>query len=426
MDRDPLNSINPSDIESIEVLKDASAAAIYGASAANGVVLITTKSGKAGKPKVEYRSTFTTQLQKDYPEVMGARDFREQTNLWTQEYYLYSHKMGAYGDNQIDLSGYTPIFKDVNGYTAETDWMDEVTRNGYIIDQNISVNGGTEKTKYFFSYNFYDNVGMLKQSGLARHSIRMNLDQEFSKRFKAGIKINYSNVKSNSTSVGASGNGDNMILNALRYAPDISVRDEDGNYTRSYNKLINNPVSFTDIEDKTTTERIFIAPTFDLKLFDGLSLRGVGGYDTQSSSREFYIPVSAMNTIVPEGQAQLGFSKVVNISAEAFLNYDKTFNKIHRVSGVLGAGYYQTTDNGFGMSAVDFFTDAFGYNNVGIASNKEKEKIRSWRNERTKLSQFMRLNYSLMDRYIFTFTVRRTVQVTLPRIINGVFSQAFL
>ena len=123
--------------------------------------------------------------------------------------------------------------------------------------------------------------------------------------------------------------------------------------------------------------------------------------------REFYIPVSAMNTIVPEGQAQLGFSKVVNISAEAFLNYDKTFNKIHRVSGVLGAGYYQTTDNGFGMSAVDFFTDAFGYNNVGIASNKEKEKIRSWRNERTKLSQFMRLNYSLMDRYIFTFTVRR-------------------
>ena len=407
VDRDPLNSINPSDIESIEVLKDASAAAIYGASAANGVVLITTKSGKVGKPKVEYRSTFTTQLQKDYPEVMGARDFREQTNLWTQEYYLYSHKMGAYGDNQIDLSGYTPIFKDVNGYTAETDWMDEVTRNGYIIDQNISVNGGTEKTKYFFSYNFYDNVGMLKQSGLARHSIRMNLDQEFSKRFKAGIKINYSNVKSNSTSVGASGNGDNMILNALRYAPDISVRDEDGNYTRSYNKLINNPVSFTDIEDKTTTERIFIAPTFDLKLFDGLSLRGVGGYDTQSSSREFYIPVSAMNTIVPEGQAQLGFSKVVNISAEAFLNYDKTFNKIHRVSGVLGAGYYQTTDNGFGMSAVDFFTDAFGYNNVGIASNKEKEKIRSWRNERTKLSQFMRLNYSLMDRYIFTFTVRR-------------------
>lgn len=154
VDRDPLNSINPNDIESIEILKDASAAAIYGASAANGVVLITTKSGKSGKPKVEFRSTFTTQIQKDYPEVLGARDFREQANLWTKEYYLYSNKMGVYGSNPVDLSGYTPVFTDVNGYSVDTDWMDEVTRNGYVIDQNVSVNGGTDKTRYFFSYNF--------------------------------------------------------------------------------------------------------------------------------------------------------------------------------------------------------------------------------------------------------------------------------
>ena len=227
VDRDPLNNFNPNDIESIEVLKDASAAAIYGASAANGVVLITTKSGKSGKPKVEWSSTFTAQLQKDYPEVMRARDFREQANLWTKEYYLYSNKMGVYGDNPIDLSGYTPVFENVGDYTADTNWIDEVMRTGYIIDQNVSVNGGTEKTKYFFSYNFYDNVGMLKQSDLARHSIRLNLDQEFTRIFKAGIKFNYSNVRANSTSVGAAGNGDNMIFNALRFAPDIPVKDEE-------------------------------------------------------------------------------------------------------------------------------------------------------------------------------------------------------
>ena len=407
VDRDPLNNFNPSDIESIEVLKDASAAAIYGASAANGVVLITTKSGKSGKPRVEYRATFTSQVPKEYPEVMDSREFREQANLWTREYYLYSHDMGVYGNNPIDWSGYTPVFADVNDYVYNTNWMDEVMRNGYIIDQNVSVNGGTEKTRYFFSYNFYDNVGMLKQSGLARHNIRLNLDQEFTKIFKAGIKFNYSNVKANSTSVGSSGNGENMILNALRYAPDIPVRDENGNYTRSYNQLYNNPVAFTDIEDKTTTQRIFIAPTFELKLFDGLSLRGVGGYDMQSSTREFYMPLSAMNTVVPEGQAQLGYAKVMNISAEAFLNYDKEFNDIHRVSAVLGAGYYRTINSGFGLAAYNFFTDAFGYNNVGIASDKEQEVVRSWKDERTKLSQFLRLNYSLLDRYIFTFTARR-------------------
>ncbi|MGG6548149.1 UNVERIFIED_CONTAM: hypothetical protein NY100_22345, partial [Prevotella sp. 15_C9] len=90
---------------------------------------------------------------------------------------------------------------------------------------------------YFFSYNFYDNVGMLKNSDLARHNIRLNLDQVFSNRFKAGIKINYSNVKANSTSIGSAGNGDNMVLNALRFGPDIPVKDENGEYTSSHNKL---------------------------------------------------------------------------------------------------------------------------------------------------------------------------------------------
>lgn len=407
VDRDPLNSLNPSDIESIEVLKDASAAAIYGASAANGVVLITTKIGKTGKPKVEYRSTITAQIQKDYYEVLGAKDFREQTNLWTKEYYLYQNKMGAYGPNTIDLNGYTPIFSDINGYATSTDWIDEVTRNGYIIDQNLSVNGGSNETRYFFSYNYYDNIGLLKNSDLTRHTIRMNLDQEFSKRVKAGIKMSYSNISSGSTSFGSAGNGDNMMLNALRFGPDIPVRDEDGNYSRSHNKQTNNPVSFLDFTDETKTERIFIAPTLEVKILDGLVLKGVGGFDNQTSTRKFYIPVGAQNVSMPDGQGQLGYSKATNISAEAFFNYEKTFNSNHRVSAVLGAGYYKIFSNGFGLKGVGFFTDAFGADNIGIADDKERESINSTRTERTKLSQFVRLNYVLMDKYIITFTGRR-------------------
>jgi TonB-linked SusC/RagA family outer membrane protein len=407
VDRDPLNTINPSDIESIEVLKDASAAAIYGASAANGVVLITTKSGKAGKVKVEYNSALTAQLPKAYPEVMNAREFREQANVWTREYYLYTQKMGAYGSNPVDLSGYIPVFADVNAYTADTDWMDEVTRNGYVIDQNLSANGGTEKTKYFFSYNYYRNVGMLRNSDMGRHNIRLNLDQEFSKRMKAGIRFSYSNLTVNSTSVGDAGNGDNMIQNALRFGPDIPVKDAEGMYSQSHNKLVNNPAAFLEITDKTNTERIFIAPTVELKLMDGLSLRGVGGYDKQDSKRDFFIPAKAQNTVVPDGMAQLGYSMVANISAETFFNYDKVFNDIHRISAVLGAGYYRTESDGFRLAGVGFFTDAFGTANVGIAASKDKEDISSWRTERTKLSQFARLNYSLNDKYMITLTGRR-------------------
>lgn len=407
VDRDPLANINPNDIESIEVLKDASAAAIYGASAANGVILITTKAGKAGKPKVTLRSTYTSQIKKKYPEVMGARDFRDQTNLWTKEYYLYKNNMGAYGDKPADFSAYTPVFADVNGYDVETDWVDEVSQHGYIVDENLTINGGTEATKYFLSYNYYDNVGMLKKTGFNRHSFRVNLTQQFSKKLTGGVKVTYSNVTAKSTSTGAKGNGDNMIVNALTFAPDIPVRDQNGNYTRSYYKLLNNPVSFTDFDDNTNTQRIFVNPTIDFTVWDKLVFHAVGGYDSQSTSRSFYLPLSAMNTTVPEGMAQKGYSKVENLSGEAYFNYDKTFNENHRVSAVLGAGYYRTTDTGFGLTAMNFFTDAFGYDNIGIASDKNKAEQRSWRKERTKLSQFVRLNYAFMDRYLVTFTARR-------------------
>lgn len=407
VDRDPLNSINPNDIESIEVLKDASAAAIYGASAANGVILITTKAGKSGKPKVEWRSVLTSQIQKSYPEVLNAHDFREQTNFWTKEYYLYKNGMGVYGDKAVDWTGYSPVFNDVDGYTTETDWMDEVTRNGYIIDQNLSINGGSDKTKYFLSYNFYKNQGLLKNSDMKRHSLRLNIDQTFSKRLKAGLKMSYSNNVLNSTSVGAEGHGDNMLRNALRFAPDIPIKDEEGNYSRSYNKLYNNPVAFLELEDKTETDRVMIAPTIEIKLIDGLKLNGVGGYDLQKSTRNYYVPKIAMNTTVPEGQASLGYAKVVNLSGEAFLNYDKVFGKNHHISAVLGAGYYWTEADNFRLGAYNFFTDAFKYNNVGIASDKEKSSMTSSKSERTKLSQFFRLNYSFMERYILTLTARR-------------------
>ena len=171
---------------------------------------------------------------------------------------------------------------------------------------------------------------------MRRHSIRLNLDQTFSDRLKGGIKMNYSNIKAGNTSIGSEDNAASMVMNALRYAPDIPVRNENGEYTRSYNKLIRNPVAYLETDDKTTTERIFIVPTLDLKLIDGLTLRGVGGFDTQIGVRERYTPSTALDDNYPEGQAQLGSSKVTNISAEAFFNYNKTFGNIHRISAVLG------------------------------------------------------------------------------------------
>ena len=116
--------------------------------------------------------------------------------------------------------------------------------------------------------------------------------------------------------------------------------------------------------------------------------------------------MSAGHVSVTEGMAYVGQESVSNISAEAYLNYDKAFGK-HHLSAVLGAGYYKVIDEGFGLAAFGFFTDTFGYNNISIASNKDEEEVDSYKTERTKLSQFLRLNYSYKDRYIITFTARR-------------------
>lgn len=415
IDRDPLSSINPSDIESIEVLKDASAAAIYGASAANGVVLITTKTGKAGKPRVEFRSVVTAQIPKDYYEVLDARGFREQANTWSYEKWLFDNKVAPYGNtNPATLSNqYVPTFSEseLNTIPYQTDWIEEVTRGGYVLDENITVNGGSENTKYFFSYNFYNNVGLLKNSDFKRHSGRINLDQTFSKVIKGGIKMSFSNLNSNSASSGSGMSGIevyNMIQSAYAFAPDRPIRNEDGTFSSSYHPLLTNPAAFLDINDQSEVSRFFVSPTLEAKLMDGLTLKGVAGFDRQVSKRNFYLPRSANFYSIPEGMGQLGSNTVDNLSLESYLNYEKVLaDGMHRISAVLGAGYYQTTGDGFSLQGVDFFTDAFGANNIGIASNKEKQVIVSHKNERTKLSQFFRANYSLLDRYIFTFTGRR-------------------
>lgn len=415
IDRDPLSSINPSDIESIEVLKDASAAAIYGASAANGVVLITTKTGKIGKPRVEFRSVTTAQIPKDYYEVLDAKGFREQANVWSYEKWLFDNKVAPYGNTDPSTlsNQYVPTFSsnEISNIPYNTDWIDEVTRGGYIIDENITVNGGNENTKYFFSYNFYNNVGLLKNSDFKRHSGRLNLDQTFSKYVKAGIKLSFSNMNSSNASSGSGMPGVetyNMIQSAYAFAPDRPIRNEDGTFSSSYHPLLTNPAAFLEINDKSEVTRLFASPNIEVKIIDGLSIKGVGGFDRQISKRNYYMPRAANFYTLPEGMGQLGSNTVDNYSLESYLNYDKVLSEgMHRISAVVGVGYYQTKADGFSMQGVDFFTDAFGADNIGIASNKDKQAITSHRSERTKLSQFFRANYSFMDRYIITFTGRR-------------------
>ncbi len=412
VDRDPLNSINPSDIESIDILKDASAAAIYGSAAANGVILITTKKGKEGGITVDYRGTYSVQTPKKYFDLLDATDFMLQNNRLTKEVFLFDNGITPYGNtdpNAVSVP-YVPKFtlEQINQAGKGTDWLGLLTRRGTIQEHNLSINGGSKNTRVYTSFNIYDNKAILENSDFIRYSGRMNLDQHLGKSINLSIKFTFSQSNSNNASTGANAGGVekyNMLQAAYTFSPTIPVFDEEGNYTKSFDRLITNPAAFLIINDKIRNNRFLVIPNIEIKILDGLKLNFIGGIDKNNSTRNFYLPRKVDNAQLPQGMAQLGTGRIDNYSAEGYLTYQKKFINSNLII-MAGTGYYKTLNDGFQLQGVGFFTDALGANNVQTASDKLKNIIESYKDQRTKLSQFFRINYSLHDKYILSLVGR--------------------
>ena len=428
IDHSPLNSINPSDIESIDILKDASAAAIYGSASANGVIIITTKRGKQGKPKVEYTGSYTLQSQKSYAhDLLNASEWMTQRNLWNREESLFTANTYPYGTVDYNKDGVTDI-KDYNAFmttqkdefTAQdiagagrgTDWLNYVSRNGHVDEHNLSITGGNTDTKYFVSYNYYKNEGLLKNSDMVRNTGRINLDQQIGKYVKVGVGATYSDIdnKTVGTGSGPVGQGHyNMLQAAYAFPPnfDDSMDPITGKYILSYDTKLANPASYLTINDNSKTDRIILNPTIEIKLLNDLTFKAVGGYDKQTSKRQFYIPSYAGFYIASKGLGQITERTTVNKSVEGYFTYNSTlFNKLNRINAVLGFGAYRTSYETLYMQGADFFTDSFGTDNIGINTNADKRYIASNRGETTKFSQFGRINYTYKDKYTLSFTGR--------------------
>jgi TonB-dependent starch-binding outer membrane protein SusC len=409
VDRDPLNTINPSDIETVDILKDASATAIYGSAAADGVILITTKKGQAGKINVEYRGSYTTQTKKKYFELLNATEFMQQHNRFELDQAYLTTKSGAYGSGSKPTL--TPMFSetDIASAGVGTDWLKLLMRDGMIDDQNISISGGNDNTRIFASFNYYGNKAILKNSTFDRYSGRVNFDQQIGKWIKAGANLTFSQINSDNASTGSSSGGsekNNMLQAAYIFSPAIGVYDSTGAYTKTYDSKITNPAAFLIIKDKIHTYRFIANPRIDVDIIKGLKASLVGGMDRTISNRQFYLPRAVQNTLLPDGMAQLLTNRIDNFSGEGYLTYNHDFaNSSLTVVG--GAGYYKTLNVGFGVQAVGFFTDAFSYNNISVASDVDNIIMNSYDVERTKISQFFRANYSLYGKYIFSVLGRR-------------------
>jgi TonB-linked SusC/RagA family outer membrane protein len=382
-DKDPLNSINPADIESIAVLKDAAATAIYGAKGSNGVVIITTKRGRKGQVKVSYDGSYSFQKMAKKFEVMNAPQYM---NFW--------NKLGS-----------TSFTADQIANAKTTDWLDQITRTGQIQNHNVSLAGATDNLNYYFSVGYFDNQGIVKNSGMKRITGRGNL--QYSKdKFTFNSNIFATNMVNNNQQTDG-GTRSSVIASAITFAPYLGVRDSTGAYTRDpNNNFLINPVSLLDITDKLTTDKLNFSVGALYEIVKGLKPEIRVTYDVQNDNRLFYVPTTTAynGNIAHGGTGSQTSQRGLGYTLNGLLHYDVTFADKHKITALGGYEYYYRSTSMFSALNSGFGTDLTGGNNLGggtsaiVSSNKF---------DRKDISVFGRVDYTYNEKYLATVTLRR-------------------
>ena len=405
-----LSSINPNDIESIEVLKDASSTAIYGSRAGNGVIIITTKKGKTGAPKVTYSGTASVQTLAGEYDMLNAHDFMVEANRYARENWMRTNKIGVYGGrSEAEASSpYKPTYSDAQlaNPANDTDWFKEITRTGFQTQHNVSINGGTDATKYMVSANFFRQNGVVKNNDMERYTGRVNLEQKLSKRIKMGVNLTMSRNTTDNVPLG-SGQNENasIMVAAAQFNPLLPIRDENGEYVlNDQAAFLPNPVSLLEITDKTIKERLLATTYLEYRPINDLTLKANLGIDRNYQKHKVYMPKTTLYGKKKGGQADIAQYDKSDYLLELTANYSKTIND-HRFSVLAGYSFQRFTDESLYAGNSEFLIDGFLFNNLG-AGAYPKPSVGSSASKDEMASFFGRVNYTYKDRYLFTATMR--------------------
>jgi TonB-linked SusC/RagA family outer membrane protein len=397
-----LNSINPADIESIEVLKDASATAIYGSRGANGVVLVTTKRGKAGRNVINLEAYTGLATVRHKYKLMNATQFAQYlndvqrlTNLETPA----SARALPYTQAQIDALG------------DGTDWQDAIFQTGRTDNYQLGFNGGNEETRYNLSFNYFSQKGIVLNSDFKRGTVRFNLDRKISNKLSLGFTSQVAATGENRTLANTNGgSAGGVILDALRFSPINPVRDADGNYTFSntplpYVENVGNPVAYAELaQSKYTTLRGLFNVAGNYELAPGLTARVTAGVDGYNVLQSAFLPSTTFLGANTNGAANQNTTFNYSWVNENTLTYDKQFGRIHALNVVAGFSLQQFMNSGTGAGSNNFFSNTLGSDNLGLGANVLTPS--SYRNGNQLASYYARANYRLLDKYLFTFTMR--------------------
>ncbi|MBC7745179.1 MAG: TonB-dependent receptor [Flavobacterium sp.] len=410
-----LNSFNPNDIASIEVLKDASATSIYGSRAANGVILITTKRGKDGIPNVEYSNNFSMQKYNNAFDVLPLNEWMQVRNEAAREQWEFDNNVIPYGTKTVQEAETNPVNglyrklytqNAINNVGRGTDWLDLVTRDGSTFQHNLSVSGGSRTTKYLLSGNVFDQKGIIENSGFKRFSIRANVDQEINKYIKLGVNLTASRIDNNNSQLGGDQfENSGVIRAAIQQGPHIQAIDENGNYPLNPQLALQpNPYSLLTISDEGRVERMLLNSFLDVQPLKDLTIRLKAGLDRGFSNRQSYIPTTTLNGALEQGRAFVSDNNKDDYLLEATANYNKVLYADHKFNFLVGASQQKFFNRFNSGGSTGFITDAFLWNNLGAGSTQLPSS--SFGSENILASYFSRLNYSYKDRYLFTATVR--------------------
>jgi len=383
------SDINPEDIKSIEVLKDASSTAIYGSRGANGVILVTTKRGAEGKTKVSYHG------------YQGFQSLRKKIDLLDRDSYVEMANTIAAEE------GNPPVFDAANiGNLPNNDWQDLVYRNASQQNHQVSVSGGNENAKYYTSFNYLNQEGIVKNSGFNRYSLRVNGDVKISERLTLRNNLAITWSEFNQTfDIFADGFGA-IPFTALVMPPTDPIREADGSFSVFTGVPWGgtNPVGFAE-SDKFQRLNTRIIGNIDLtyKIADGLNFKTSLGVTTLNSTINEYRPIGIISRGPSDGQAAKMFSKSSSLVSENILNYSKDMGR-HSINALAGITYQKDRFDNLRASGTGFLTDAFE-NNVIQSASVIGTPTTDYNNA-TLISYLSRINYGFDDKYLVTLTGR--------------------
>lgn len=374
--------ITTNDVQSIQILKDASATAIYGSRGANGVIIITTKRGTTGKTQVSYDAYVGTHDIIKKLEFLNADEYKD--------YYTKS-RQNATTNRVIDPN--------IINSTSNTDWIDEVYKQGLSHNHTISVRGGSNQSKYYTSINYFSQDGVMRNTDYKRFSLRFNGDQLISDKLQ--LSENLLLAYTNTHGIFA----DETVSNGVAWArPTQPVLDANGKPTFVQLPFPRtNPRSLVDdVINQSIGYRIVANIVLDYKIMNGLVAKFNVGTETNLGGSNYYVPLAFSESSF-RGSARKGYSSTVSWINENTLNYSTILNQDHRINAVAGVTFQDTKSDGLSGSSTGYIIDGFQYNNLAAGTTQSSSSSYA---KFSLLSYLGRLDYAFKEKVLLTLSGR--------------------